>query len=200
MLERALHFAEQIHRNEKRVSGDPYIVHPLGVKKILECCQISDELLCAGLLHDTLEHSQNREKISTELHEQFGDEVYFLVDAVTKDSGFHDKQERDRYYQEKISQGIKRDFRVLFLKAADLLDNVKTLQYLAPAQQEAWIHELKHFYFKNFLEHFYVIPPAYQNFFHYLSTEIQKMIDDYEARYRNDKKDPVLASTYSPRA
>lgn len=186
-LNAALLFAEQIHRGQRRACGDPYLEHPLGVKRILDLCPISEDLLCAALLHDVLEHSNDRKKTAEELHEQFGDEVYFLVDAVTKDSGFQNKEDRDRYYQEKISNGAKRDFRVLFLKAADLLDNVKTLQYLAPAQQEAWMNELKTFYFKNFLENFFRIPPMYQDFFHFLSREIQKMIDDYEARYAGGK-------------
>lgn len=183
LVEKAFMFARKSHRHEKRLSGDAYINHPVGVKQILEIYPISEKLLCAALLHDVLEHSKKPKKTGDELHLQFGDEIFFLVDAVSKDGELRNKNERDRHYQEKILCAIRRDYLVMFLKAADLLDNVKTLQYLTPANQERWIIELKHFYMKSFLENFSLIPDVYQGFFHYLIAEIQKVIDEYELLY-----------------
>lgn len=180
ILEKAFRFAEKVHEGQKRLSGDPYIEHPKSVKKILELHPFSEKVLCAALLHDVIEDSRNPKQTEDELFKEFGNEISFLVDAVTKDKNFATKEERDQYYQEKFSYAIKRDYSVMFLKAADLLDNLMTLQHHAPEKQAVWIKELKSFYLHHFLENFYRIPEEFRDFFHYLLYQLQKVIDDFE--------------------
>lgn len=184
LLEKALSYATKMHAGEKRLSGESYITHPIGVKNILELHPFSDKVLCAALLHDVLEHAKKPRDVENELYDTFGDEVLFLVDAVTKDQSIPDKKERFQFYQEKFTSALKRDYCVMFLKAADLLDNLKSLEFHHREKQREWIHELKDFYLHHFLENFYRIPEDYRDFFHFLIYQLQKFIDDFEQTTR----------------
>lgn len=182
LLQKALDFATDIHAHTKRKSGEPYIIHPIAVKNILEKHGFPEQVLCAALLHDVLEDTDDVPTTEKRLFRLFGDEVYFLVTALSKDGKLADKQVRDEKYFEQISLAMQRDPSIIFLKAADLLHNVSTLKYLKKEKQEAWISELKNFYLRNFLKNFHLIPIPQREFYHQLIRNIQKVIDRFEKK------------------
>lgn len=182
LVQKALDFATEIHANTKRKSGEPYIIHPIAVKNILEKHGFPERVLCTALLHDVLEDTDDVPTTERKLFQIFGDEVYFLVTALSKDGKIADKQERDEKYFEQISLAMQKDPSIIFLKAADLLHNVSTLKHLKKEKQEAWISELKNFYLRNFLKNFHIIPIPQREFYHQLIKDIQKVIDLFEKK------------------
>lgn len=132
LLQRAFDTADHYHRGQKRISGDPYITHPLAVTMILAELGMDDQTLCAGLLHDTVEDtSYTKEQLTAD----FGEEIAQLVDGVTKldkvQYGDSAKAETIR----KMVIAMSRDIRVLVIKLADRLHNMRTLGYLRPDKQ-----------------------------------------------------------------
>lgn len=132
LLERAYQTADHYHRGQTRKSGDPYITHPLAVAMILAELGMDDQTLCAGLLHDTVEDtSYTMEQLTAD----FGEEVALLVDGVTKldkvQYGDSAKAETIR----KMVIAMSRDIRVLVIKLADRLHNMRTLGFLRPDKQ-----------------------------------------------------------------
>ena len=132
LLERAYNTAEHYHRGQTRKSGDPYITHPLAVATILAELGMTEPVLCAGLLHDTVEDtSYTRDQLAAD----FGEEIAVLVDGVTKldkvTYGDSAKAETLR----KMVIAMSRDIRVLVIKLADRLHNMRTLSYLRPDKQ-----------------------------------------------------------------
>jgi GTP pyrophosphokinase len=138
-LEYAIDFATEKHKGQKRKSGEPYIIHPLGVADILIEWGMDPDTVIAGLLHDTIEDTgttiQNIESL-------FGRDVAFLVDGVTKisqaRSGMRDissylPQTRDNL--SKLLIAVGEDIRVVIIKLADRLHNLRTLQYLSKQKQ-----------------------------------------------------------------
>ncbi len=132
VVERAYHTAEQAHRGQLRKSGDAYITHPLAVTTILAELGMTETTLCAALLHDTVEDTSYT---LAQLTRDFGDEVALLVDGCTKldkvKYGESAKSETIR----KMVVAMSRDIRVLVIKLADRLHNMRTLHYLRPDKQ-----------------------------------------------------------------
>ena len=132
LLERAYSTAEHYHRGQTRKSGDPYITHPLAVTTILAELGMTEPTLVAGLLHDTVEDTSYTME---QLRADFGEEVAALVDGVTKldkvTYGDSAKAETLR----KMVIAMSRDIRVLVIKLADRLHNMRTLSYLRPDKQ-----------------------------------------------------------------
>jgi len=134
-LERAYQFALQAHAAQLRVSGDPYIVHPLNVALILAGMNMDMVCLQTGLLHDVLEDTG----ISPEdLRKQFGEEVAQCVDGVTKLSKlkFYSREERQAESVRKMLLAMVDDVRVVIVKLADRLHNMRTLEVLSRERQE----------------------------------------------------------------
>ena len=133
LLERAYQTAEHYHRGQTRKNGDIYITHPLAVATILAELGMTEPTLCAGLLHDTVEDTSYT---TEQLRADFGDEVAQLVDGVTKldkmTYGDTAKAETIR----KMVIAMSRDIRVLVIKLADRLHNMRTLQFLSQEKQE----------------------------------------------------------------
>jgi GTP diphosphokinase / guanosine-3',5'-bis(diphosphate) 3'-diphosphatase len=133
LIERAYDVAAPLHAGQVRKSGDPYITHPLAVATILAELGMNHETLCAALLHDTIEDTAYT---LTELRRDFGDDIAALVDGVTKldkvKYGDAAKAETVR----KMVVAMSRDIRVLVIKLADRLHNMRTLRYLPRAKQE----------------------------------------------------------------
>ena len=135
MVLQAYKYAEYLHKGQLRQSGEEYIVHPLNVAYILAEMNADYETICAGLLHDTLEDTTiSKEEIS----EIFGDEVAKLVDGVTKISkmNFSSKEEQNMANTRKIITGITEDVRIIIIKLADRLHNMRTLQYKSEFKQK----------------------------------------------------------------
>jgi GTP diphosphokinase / guanosine-3',5'-bis(diphosphate) 3'-diphosphatase len=133
-LIRAYEFASNAHAGIIRLSGAPYITHCLTVAEILAELRLDIPTLCAGLLHDVIEDTSiTRERIETE----FGAEVARLVEGVTKIStlGFGTREERHAENLRKMIIAMAQDIRVILIKLADRLHNMRTLQYLPKEKQ-----------------------------------------------------------------
>jgi len=133
LLERAYNTAERMHRGQMRKSGDPYITHPLAVTTILADIGMTEPTLVAALLHDTIEDTPYT---LDQLRTDFGDEVAVLVDGVTKldKVKYGDSAQSDTI--RKMIVAMSRDIRVLVIKLADRLHNMRTLRYVKAETQE----------------------------------------------------------------
>ena len=132
-LERAYHTAEHYHRGQIRKSGEPYITHPLAVATILAELGMTESTLCAALLHDTVEDTSYT---LDQLRADFGDEIARLVDGVTKLDKLTYGESAKAETIRKLVVATARDVRVLVIKLADRLHNMRTLSYLRPDKQQ----------------------------------------------------------------
>jgi len=139
-IQEAVKLATKAHDGQLRKTGEPYIVHPLAVKKILEEWNMDDDTIIAGILHDTVEDTDVTLK---NIEEQFGHDVAFLVDGVTKLSKARSGMKNlDSYLPETSDNLLKlliatgQDVRVLIIKLADRLHNLRTLSALPPDKQK----------------------------------------------------------------
>jgi GTP diphosphokinase / guanosine-3',5'-bis(diphosphate) 3'-diphosphatase len=133
LIERAYEVAAQQHAGQVRKSGDPFITHPLAVTTILAELGMNSETLCAALLHDTVEDT---DYTLTELRREFGDDVAALVDGVTKLDKVKYGEAAQAETVRKMVVAMSRDIRVLVIKLADRLHNMRTLRYLPREKQE----------------------------------------------------------------
>ena len=130
VLERAYRFSERSHRGQQRASGEPYVSHPLEVANLLVGFKMDVTTVTAGLLHDVLEDTG---ATKADLEAEFGKEIAELVDGVTKlgKLAFSSREERQAENFRKMLVAMARDLRVLMIKLADRLHNMRTLDYLA---------------------------------------------------------------------
>jgi len=130
LIEKAYNFAEEAHRGQKRKSGEPYFVHPFSVAKILAELHMDSETIAAGLLHDVLEDTPTTEETITK---EFGPNITELVKGTTKFSRLKYRgQERYVENLRRFFLAITNDVRILIIKLADRLHNMRTLQFLPP--------------------------------------------------------------------
>ena len=135
IIKKAYYYAEELHKGQKRQSGEDYITHPLNVAYILASMHADRDTVCAGLLHDTLEDTHiTKEDISHD----FNPVIASLVDGVTKISklNFSTKQEQNLANTRKIITGITSDVRIIIIKLADRLHNMRTLEYKTEFKQK----------------------------------------------------------------
>ena len=135
IVERAYEIARVAHDGQLRKSGEPYIIHPLCVAIILADLEMDCESLVAALLHDVVEDTI---MTNEELTEQFGQDVAMIVDGVTKLSQLSykaDKVEEQAENLRKLFLAMAKDIRVILVKLADRLHNMRTLQYMKPVKQ-----------------------------------------------------------------
>ncbi len=135
IIRRTYDFASELHKGQKRQSGDDYITHPLNVAYILAEMHADRDTICAGLLHDTLEDTHiTKEEIS----KIFNPVVAQLVDGVTKlaKMNFSSKEEQNLANTRKIITGITEDVRIIIIKLADRLHNMRTLEFKSPFKQK----------------------------------------------------------------
>ena len=128
IIRRAYEYANELHKGQYRQSGEPYIIHPLNVAYILAEMHADRDTVCAGLLHDTLEDTNTTKE---EIAELFNKNIANLVDGVTKlaKMNFSSKEEQNLANTRKIITGITTDVRIIIIKLADRLHNMRTLQY-----------------------------------------------------------------------
>ncbi len=143
LLQRAYETAAYLHRDQKRRSGDPYITHPLAVATILAELGMTAPTLSAALLHDTVEDTGYSLE---ELREDFGDEVADLVDGVTKLDRVTYGESSAAETVRKMVVAMARDIRVLVIKLADRLHNMRTLGFMPPEKQEKKARETLEIY------------------------------------------------------
>jgi len=142
-VERAYEVAERMHADQRRRSGDPYITHPLAVATILAELGMTPPTLCAALLHDTIEDTPYTLR---QLREDFGDEVALLVDGVTKLDKVKYGDTAQAETIRKMVVAMSKDIRVLVIKLADRLHNMRTLRYLKPDTQQRKARETLEIY------------------------------------------------------
>jgi GTP diphosphokinase / guanosine-3',5'-bis(diphosphate) 3'-diphosphatase len=133
LIERAYRTAEHLHRGQTRKSGDPFITHPLAVTTILADIGMTEPTLVAALLHDTVEDTPYT---LDELRADFGDEVAVLVDGVTKLDKVQYGETAQAETIRKMIVAMARDIRVLVIKLADRLHNMRTVRYVKQSTQE----------------------------------------------------------------
>ena len=136
LIEKAYDFAYEHHKGQFRKSGDPYVIHVIQVASTLALMHCGPKTIAAGLLHDTVEDCQG---VTTDsITELFGQEIATLVDAVTKIGAikFKDEEEYLASNHRKLFIAMAKDIRVILIKLADRLHNMRTLQYMRPEKQK----------------------------------------------------------------
>lgn len=144
-VRRAYELAAEAHAEQKRKSGDPYIIHPLGVAAILAGLQMDEKTLAAAFLHDVVEDTDFTLK---DLSERFGEDVASLVDGVTKLSKIEyiSKEEQQVENYRKMFLAMAKDIRVVMIKLADRLHNMRTMQYMPIHKQRSISQETLEIY------------------------------------------------------
>jgi guanosine-3',5'-bis(diphosphate) 3'-pyrophosphohydrolase len=188
-IESAYKLAKEVHQHQCRKTGEPFITHPLAVAHLLYTVGGGENIICAGLLHDVLEECDvsDRPHIEEHIHQEFGTDVFFLVQAVTKDDQIENGEERQQQYCQQIEEAFGLDISVFFLKMADLLHNAKTIGGLNPHKQTKWIEEFKRCYIPMMSENFHKVCFCYHDMYLSLMNEAEKMIEDYEEKKRTKK-------------
>jgi len=145
LIRKAWEFCVQHHEGQMRASGEPYIIHPLEVAEVLAEMKMDATAIAAGLLHDSVEDTPaTSEEIATE----FGDQVAHIVEGVTKIDKiqFANREDRQAENVRKMLLAMVSDVRVVLIKLADRLHNMRTLQHLKPDRQEAIARETQEIY------------------------------------------------------
>lgn len=167
-IKKAYEYANNLHDGQKRQSGEPYIIHPLNVAYILAEMHADRDTICAGLLHDTLEDTNIKKE---DIAHDFNQTVANLVDGVTKLSklNFSSKQDQNMANIRKIITGVTEDVRIIIIKLADRLHNMRTLEFKSEFKQK-----------ENALETMEIfVPLAY-----YIGTyRIKSELEDLSLRY-----------------
>ena len=146
LIEKAYQVAADAHKDQKRKSGEPYIIHPLCVGIILADLEMDKETIAAGLLHDVVEDTV---MTYDEIKDEFGEEVAQLVDGVTKLGQLSysaDKVEVQAENLRKMFLAMAKDIRVIIIKLADRLHNMRTLKYMRPEKQKEKARETMDIY------------------------------------------------------
>ena len=187
LIARAFRFAERAHAGQKRKSGDPYVSHTIAVAEILESWRLDEVTIAAGLLHDTVE--DGGVPLET-IKKNFGEEVAFIVDGVSKLGkikyrGASAKAENMR----KMILALSQDLRVVFVKLADRLHNMRTLSALPPPKQKRIAMETDEIY----------APLAYRLGMHSLSGELQDLAFPHLYPKENEWLHRTVESRYEER-
>ena len=146
LIEKAYKLSREAHKEQVRKSGEPYIIHPLWVGIILADLEMDKETIVAGMLHDTVEDT---EMTVEDITREFGEEVALLVDGVTKLgqlSYSKDKLEVQAENLRKMFLAMAKDIRVIIIKLADRLHNMRTLEFMVPAKQKEKARETMDIY------------------------------------------------------
>ena len=145
LINKAYVYASRMHDGQMRKSGDEYFTHPISVADIIADMRLDASSVCAALLHDVVEDC---DVDVSDIETVFGDEVAFLVDGVTKlgKVNFASREDRQAESFRKMLVAMARDIRVLLVKLADRLDNMRTLEHMSPGSQERIARETLEIY------------------------------------------------------
>ncbi len=145
LIQRAFQLADDKHKDQCRHSGEPYIIHPLNVAYILADTGLDDNTLCAALLHDVVEDTEVTDE---DIRKEFGEEIADMVAGVTKlgEMMFTSVEERQAEDYRKMFLAMGKDIRVILIKLADRLHNMRTLKYLKRERQIANAKETMEIY------------------------------------------------------
>ena len=138
-------FSAQAHTGQTRKSGEAYLTHPLAVADILADLRMDVDTIATGLLHDTMEDCMTTKE---SIHDTFGEEVALLVDGVTKIGKlkFRSKEEAQAANFRKMILAMSNDIRVILVKLADRLHNMRTMEHMKPERQVAISRETMDIY------------------------------------------------------
>ncbi len=181
-VEYAYLFAKEVHEGQKRRSGEPYIIHPVEVARIVCKAGGDENMIIAALLHDVIEDGKDPEKIGNEIYHQFGGDVFYLVQALSKDGNYKDKEIRDKEAFNQLKKAAETDISVFLIKLADLIHNMGTISALKPAKRDKWIQELKEIYIPFFEDYFHRISFHYHGMYHNLMEELHKIVEAHEVK------------------
>lgn len=174
LIQKAYDFAYEHHKGQFRKSGEPYVIHVIQVANTLALMHCGPKTIAAGLLHDTVEDCQG---VTTDtITELFGQEIATLVDAVTKIGAikFKDEEEYLASNHRKLFIAMAKDIRVILIKLADRLHNMRTLQYMCPEKQKKIARETL---------------SVYASIAHRLGiSEIKNELEDLSFKYLDYKK------------
>ncbi len=146
LITKAYEYANRYHEEQKRKSGEPYIVHPLEVAYIVSTLELDDNAICAALLHDVVEDTP---ATLEEMKKEFNEEIAILVDGVTKlgkIASYIDKEEEQVENYRKFFLAMAKDIRVVMIKLADRLHNMRTLKHLSDDRKIAIAKETRQLY------------------------------------------------------
>ena len=170
----AYELAQEAHKNQSRKSGEPYITHPVEVACIIAKFGGDEDMVCAALLHDILEDGGDRERFAEKIEEGFGPHVYFLVEALSKNSDLECSDTKQKKFIEQLGEALSVDIGVFFIKLADLLHNLESIDSLKPQKRDKWIEELQEQYW-----------PVLSGYYHQISFRHHPMyflfMDELEA-------------------
>ena len=140
MIKKAFYYAEEAHKNQKRESGEPYIIHPLDVAIILVDLGMDTSTIAAGLLHDVIEDTSCTYE---EMCKIFNTEIAYLVNGVTKlgKIEYKTKEEQQADNVRKMLLAMSKDIRVIIIKLADRLHNMRTLKFKQKEKQKKTAQE-----------------------------------------------------------
>lgn len=190
LIEKAYHFAQRAHEGQKRMSGEPYFIHVLETAKILAKLGMDARTIASGLMHDVLEDTEIKEE---EMRREFGEEIVFLVKGVTK-LGTLKYRGHERHIESlrKFFVAMANDLRVVIIKFADRLHNLKTLEHVREDKRHRIALESIELYaplanrlgmgkLKNEIEE-YAFPYAYPKEY----AEVNKMLDENKEEYQKN--------------
>lgn len=145
LVERAYHFAAVAHKDQRRKSGEPYIIHPIQVAGILAELRMDPETVCAGYMHDIVEDTG---ATLDDIRQLFGPTIVMIVDGDTKISKIHYKSNKEQMAEthRKLLLAMSKDIRVMIVKLADRLHNMRTLNHLRPDKQRRISNETLEIY------------------------------------------------------
>lgn len=186
LLQRAYVFSAKVHEGQERLSGEPYLIHPLEVAGILVEMRMDEETVAAGLLHDAIEDTLTT---PAELTRLFGEQVSFLVEGLTKISKIEFTSARERQAESfrKMLVAMSKDIRILLIKLADRLHNMRTLSYVGEDSARRVAQETIEIY----------VPLAHRLGIHWMMQELQdlafralrpEIAADLEKRLRTKRK------------
>ncbi len=186
LLQRAYVFSAKVHEGQERLSGEPYLIHPLAVASILVDLRMDEVTVAAGLLHDTLEDTLTT---PDELRRLFGEQVVFLVDGLTKIARVEFKSSRERQAESfrKMLLAMSSDIRILLIKLADRLHNMRTLSFVSEDRARQIAQETQDIY----------VPLAHRLGIHWMKHDLEDLAfrvlepvgaRDLERRLRSKQK------------
>ena len=186
-IKKAYQYASLLHEGQMRQSGEPYITHPLNVACILADMNADSDTICAGLLHDTLEDTNIK---YDDIANDFNDDIAKLVDGVTKISkmNFSSKEAQNLANTRKIITSIRNDVRIIMIKLADRLHNMRTLEFKSAfKQRENAIETMEIFVPLAYYIGAYRIKSELEDLsFKYLKPDMYKKIGDKKIELEND--------------
>jgi GTP diphosphokinase / guanosine-3',5'-bis(diphosphate) 3'-diphosphatase len=189
---RAFNFAYTLHEGQYRASGEPYIAHPVAVSGLLRDLGGSPAMIAAGFLHDVIEDT---DVTAGDIEERFGDEVRHLVEGVTKLSGlqFSSKTERQAENFRRMFLAMAQDIRVIVVKLADRLHNMRTLEHLSEEKQRRIAQETREIFapLANRLGIGRLKWELEDLCFKYLEPESYREMQGYIAEKRTDREEQI---------